>query len=58
MRQILSPSQIAALIVATAFTVFGSTAGQAAPLAIRDTPLFITDNYAPLNMLVMGRDHK
>lgn len=30
----------------------------AAPLAIRDTPLFIADSVPPLNMLVVGRDHK
>ncbi|MEO7775719.1 MAG: PilC/PilY family type IV pilus protein [Steroidobacteraceae bacterium] len=30
----------------------------AGPLAIKDTPLFLNDNMAPLNMLVMGRDHR
>lgn len=30
----------------------------AAPLAIRDTPLFVADSVPPLNMLVVGRDHK
>ena len=56
MRKIFSSSQLAAL--AAVLTMFAATASQSAPLAIRDTPLFITDNYAPLNMLVMGRDHK
>jgi type IV pilus assembly protein PilY1 len=27
-------------------------------LQIRETPLFLTDNVPPLNMLVVGRDHK
>jgi type IV pilus assembly protein PilY1 len=56
MRKIFSPTRLAAL--AAVLTILATTAGQSAPLAIRDTPLFITDNYAPLNMLVMGRDHK
>ena len=58
MRKMLCPSRLAALAFAAALTVFGTQAGRAAPLNIRDTPLFITDNYAPLNMIVMGRDHK
>ncbi len=35
-----------------------STAANAAPLAILDSPLFLNGSVAPLNMLVMGRDHK
>lgn len=30
----------------------------AAPLAIRDTPLFLNQSAAPLNMLVLSRDHR
>ena len=30
----------------------------AAPLDLSDTPLFLTEKVPPLNMLVMGRDHK
>lgn len=30
----------------------------AAPLALADSPLFITSGGTPLNMLVLGRDHK
>ena len=30
----------------------------AAGLSIVDVPLFLSGNVAPLNMLVMGRDHK
>ncbi len=29
-----------------------------ADMLIRETPLFLTDNVPPLNMLVVGRDHK
>jgi type IV pilus assembly protein PilY1 len=48
-----------AFCVTAAYSVLGFQAAWAAgPLAIRDTPLFITDNVAPFNMLVVGRDHK
>jgi type IV pilus assembly protein PilY1 len=57
-RKAFISSRFTAVALAAAFTAFGAAASRAAPLAIRDTPLFITDNYAPLNMLVMGRDHK
>ncbi len=33
-------------------------AGQSAPLDLADAPLFLDAAVAPLNMLVMGRDHK
>ena len=33
-------------------------AAQASELALIDTPLFLTERVAPLNMIVMGRDHR
>jgi type IV pilus assembly protein PilY1 len=44
--------------VAAATVVLASEAARATPLNIADTPLFLDAAVAPLNMLVVGRDHK
>src|SRR5262245_20503348 len=41
-----------------ALTAFQAGSALAAPLNIVDSPLFLNSGVAPLNMLVMGRDHK
>jgi len=43
---------------AMAFIVVASGNVQAAPLSIADTPLFLNGSVPPLNMIIMGRDHK
>lgn len=52
-RSILLKSSLAALLAAT-----GITCSLAAPLNIRDVPLFLNDTPPPLNMLVLSRDHR
>jgi type IV pilus assembly protein PilY1 len=42
----------------TAVAVLGSSPLQAGELVLSDTPLFLQPSVAPLNMLVVGRDHK
>jgi len=49
--------------LATAWLVFSAgmsspVAAQAAPLPISETPLYLAQALPPLNMLVMGKDHK
>ena len=47
------------LTIAAKLLVLGiSGSATAASLAITDVPLFLSGNAAPLNMLVVGRDHK
>src|SRR5262245_39059844 len=41
-----------------ALTAFQAGSALAAPLNIMDAPLFLNQSVAPLNMLIMGRDHK
>ncbi len=41
-----------------AVAVLGSSPLQAGELVLSDTPLFLQPSVAPLNMLVVGRDHK
>lgn len=43
---------------ATALIVAASWNAQAAPLNISNAPLFLNGSVPPLNMIVMGRDHK
>jgi len=43
---------------AMALVVAASGNVQAAPLVIADTPLFLNGAVPPLNMIIMGRDHK
>jgi type IV pilus assembly protein PilY1 len=45
------------LIIALGISLSGQSA-MSAPLSLSDTPLFLTTGAAPLNLLVMGRDHK
>ncbi|HLA73157.1 MAG TPA: PilC/PilY family type IV pilus protein [Steroidobacteraceae bacterium] len=45
-------------VAVTAALAAMTGAASAAPLAITDTPLFLNSVVAPLNMLVVGRDHK
>ena len=49
--------KIAHVAVGTLSGLFMSIAG-AAPLDVADVPLFLPGAVSPLNMLVMGRDHK
>ncbi len=51
-------SRIATLAGVAAVSVLATQAGRAAPLNLADTPLFLDAAVAPLNMLVLGRDHK
>lgn len=41
-----------------ALAVLAAAPSQAAELALSDVPLFLAPNVPPLNMLVVGRDHK
>jgi len=53
--------KITKLLAGSAFGVyslFGVQAAVSAPLALPNVPVFIEDNAPPLNMLVVGRDHK
>jgi type IV pilus assembly protein PilY1 len=43
---------------AMAFIVAASGTTQAAPLNISEMPLFLNGTVPPLNMIIMGRDHK
>ena len=45
-------------IAGVAALVAFSGSSVAAPLAITDLPLFLPESVAPLNLLVVGRDHK
>jgi len=45
-------------VAAAALTAFQGGSAQAATLNLADSPLFLNQAVPPLNMLVMGRDHK
>lgn len=45
-------------LAAAALAVLGATPAQAVDLTLSNVPLFLEPNVAPLNMLVVGRDHK
>jgi type IV pilus assembly protein PilY1 len=46
------------LACAAIMTALAIQAASAGPLALRDSPIFMAESVPPLNMLVMGRDHK
>jgi type IV pilus assembly protein PilY1 len=50
--------RILSLALAAMVTAFQGGSALAGPLAITDSPLFLNGSVAPLNLLVMGRDHK
>jgi hypothetical protein len=41
-----------------AIVVFSGSTAEAQQLNLADAPLFLTQNPPPLNLLVLGRDHK
>jgi type IV pilus assembly protein PilY1 len=47
-----------ATLAATAAMTLVTASAPAAPLAISDSPLFVQESVPPMNMLVVGRDHK
>ncbi len=54
----INPGRILALAFMSAYSMLAVRAAEAGPLALRDVPVFLNDSVAPLNMLVVGRDHK
>ena len=58
MRTLIQPNRLLAALVMAGYSLVGIEAAVSAPLALRDVPVFINDNVPPLNMLVVGRDHK
>ena len=50
--------RITGLLLMAIYTSLGVQTATAAPLALRNVPIFLNDSVAPLNMLVVGRDHK
>ena len=57
MRNSRFHARLSCLVAAAGLTLVQGTA-LAAPLNLPQTPLFLNGSVAPLNMLVMGRDHK
>ncbi len=55
---IRSTLRSSASLLATAGLTLLAGLSSAAPLAISDVPLFVQESVAPMNMLVVGRDHK
>ncbi len=58
MRNQIKPGRILALAFMSAYSLLAMRAAEAGPLSLRDVPVFLNDSVAPLNMLVIGRDHK
>ena len=54
----LPSSKLAALAFMSAWSLLAIQSATTAPLNLRDVPIFLNENVAPLNMLVVGRDHK
>jgi len=54
----LPSSKLAALAFMSVWSLLAMQSASTAPLNLRDTPIFLNENVAPLNMLVVGRDHK
>jgi type IV pilus assembly protein PilY1 len=54
----LNLNTVAVATALTALSMFDPTAALAQSIPISETPLFSTTQEAPLNMLVVGRDHK
>ncbi|MCC6170693.1 MAG: PQQ-binding-like beta-propeller repeat protein [Gammaproteobacteria bacterium] len=50
--------KLAVLAVMSAWSMLAIQSATTAPLNLRDVPIFLNENVAPLNMLVVGRDHK
>jgi type IV pilus assembly protein PilY1 len=60
-RSLLRALQITGLLVAFGALLTGqhlATAQSGGDSALAQTPLFVSESYPPLNMLVMARDHK
>ncbi|HKE93397.1 MAG TPA: hypothetical protein VKB34_03755, partial [Povalibacter sp.] len=55
-NRLLNKCSLAAL--GAALVTFSAPGAQAANLVLSDSPLFLSANVPPMNMLVMGRDHK
>lgn len=51
-------SKLASLGLMTAWSLLAIQSATSATLNLRDVPLFLNENVPPLNMLVVGRDHK
>ncbi|MDW8258899.1 MAG: fimbrial assembly protein, partial [Gammaproteobacteria bacterium] len=58
LASLLSHTLPRGLAFAGASAVLCAQSALAAPLNLRDVPIFLSDIVAPLNMLVVGRDHK
>ncbi len=52
------PSKFATLAFMSAWSLLAIQSATAAPLNLRDTPIFLNESVPPLNMLVVGRDHR
>jgi type IV pilus assembly protein PilY1 len=52
------PHKLAAFAVMAAWSALAIQSGSSAPLNLRDVPIFLNESVAPLNMLVVGRDHR
>ena len=57
-ENIVVPLAIAALAVMSAGSLLAIQSAVTAPLDIRNVPIFLDQTVAPINMLVVGRDHK
>ena len=51
-------AKISVLLGMGAVVLFASSTAEAQQLDLADSPLFLTQTAAPLNLLVLGRDHK
>ena len=58
MNSSFNSTKLAALAFMSAWSLLAIQSATTAPLNLRDVPIFLNDNVAPLNMLVVGRDHK
>ena len=52
------PHRLAALVAMSAWSILAVQSASTATLNLRDVPIFLNENVAPLNMLVAGRDHR
>ncbi|HEU4623250.1 MAG TPA: PilC/PilY family type IV pilus protein [Steroidobacteraceae bacterium] len=58
MKPAFRPKRFSVLCCSALLSLLAFSAAQAAPLSLADTPLFLNGTVAPLNLLVIGRDHK
>ncbi len=58
MKSRIYPSKLLTLAFMSAWSLLAIQSATTAPLNLRDVPIFLNESVAPLNMLVVGRDHK